>query len=68
MNRVGRFIYFQTSLCYGLIPDEHPITLGHPINPDNSSYSITKTTTEQFLRLSGVDHVTFRARERHRSA
>ena len=30
------------------------------MNPDNSSYSITKTTTEQFLRLSGLDHVTFR--------
>ena len=32
----------------------------HPINPDNSSYSITKTTTEQFLTLSGLDYVTFR--------
>ena len=59
-NNVGRFIYFQTALCYGVFPKEQPVTLDHPINPDNSSYSITKTTTEQFLRLSGLDHVTFR--------
>lgn len=59
-NRVGRFIYFQTALCYGVRPVEQPVTLNHPIDPDNSSYSITKTTTEQFLRLSGLDYVTFR--------
>ena len=59
-NRVGRFIYFQTALCYGVRPLEQPVTLDHPIDPDNSSYSITKTTTEQFLRLSGLDYVTFR--------
>ncbi|NJN40507.1 MAG: NAD-dependent epimerase/dehydratase family protein [Gammaproteobacteria bacterium] len=59
-NQVRRFIYFQTALCYGVKPVEQPITLNHPINPDNSSYSITKTTTEEFLRLSGIDYVTFR--------
>lgn len=59
-NKVKRFVYFQTALCYGLKPLEQPITLNHPINPDNSSYSITKTTTEEFLRLSGLDYVTFR--------
>ncbi len=58
--KVGRFIYFQTALCYGLMPDEQPVTLDHPINPDNSSYSISKTVTEQYLRLSGIDYVTFR--------
>ena len=57
---VKRFIYFQTALCYGVRPIEQPITLSHPINPDNSSYSITKTTTEQFMRLAGIDYVTFR--------
>ena len=31
------------------------MTLGHPIDPDNSSYSISKTVTEQYLRLSGLD-------------
>jgi nucleoside-diphosphate-sugar epimerase len=57
---VGRFVYFQTALCYGVKPIEQPITLKHPINPDNSSYSITKTTTEEFMRLAGIDYVTFR--------
>ena len=59
-NNIGRFIYFQTALCYGVCPTEQPVTLDHPIEPDNSSYAITKTTTEQFLRLSGLDYVTFR--------
>ena len=59
-NNVDRFVYFQTALCYGVKPLEQPITLNHPINPDNSSYSITKTTTEEFLRLSGIEYVTFR--------
>ena len=59
-NNVKRFVYFQTALCYGVKPLEQPITLNHPINPDNSSYSITKTTTEEFLRLSGIEYVTFR--------
>ena len=57
---VQRFVYFNTALTYGVKPLEQPITLNHPINPDNSSYSITKTTTEEFLRLSGLDYVTFR--------
>jgi nucleoside-diphosphate-sugar epimerase len=59
-HRVQRFVYFQTALCYGVKPLEQPVTLNHPVSPDNSSYSITKTTTEQFLRLSGLDFVTFR--------
>jgi nucleoside-diphosphate-sugar epimerase len=59
-NKVARFVYFQTALCYGVKPNEQPVTLGHSINPDNSSYSITKTVTEQFLHLSGIDYVTFR--------
>lgn len=59
-QKVGRFVYFQTALCYGVTPLEQPITLDHPINPANSSYAITKTTTEQFLEISGLDYVTFR--------
>lgn len=59
-NKVGRFIYFQTSLCYGVKPSEQPITLNHPLDPGNSSYAVTKTTTEHFLALSGIDYVTFR--------
>lgn len=57
---VGRFIYFQTALCYGQKPLEQPITLEHPRVPSGSSYAITKTTNEQFLELSGIEYVTFR--------
>ena len=56
---VGRFIYFQTGLSYGIHPSEQPITLGHP-QPGESSYAITKTAGEQFVALSGLDHVSFR--------
>jgi UDP-glucose 4-epimerase len=57
---VRRFIYFQTSLCYGLKPLHQPIRLDHPKNPANSSYAISKTTTEDYLAISGLDFVTFR--------
>ena len=56
----GRFIYFQTALCYGQKPQEQPITLNHPRVSSGSSYAITKTTNEQFLELSGIEYVTFR--------
>lgn len=59
-HSVSRFIYFQTSLCYGLKPDEQPITLEHPRRPEGSSYAITKTTNELLIELSGLDFVTFR--------
>jgi len=59
-NKVQRFIYFQTSLCYGLKPQEQPITLNHPKFPASTSYSITKTANEDFLEISGIDYVTFR--------
>lgn len=55
-----RFIYFQTSLCYGLKPQEQPITLNHPRQPEGTSYAISKTTNELYLELSGIDYVTFR--------
>ena len=59
-NKVGRFIYFQTALCYGLKPDHQPIRLEHPKNPANSSYAISKTAAEDYLEISGLDFVTFR--------
>ena len=31
---VGRFIYFQTALCYGLKPLQQPIRLDHPRLPE----------------------------------
>ncbi len=57
---VGRFIYFQTALCYGQKPQEQPITLNHPRIPSGSSYAISKTTNELYLELAGIDFVTFR--------
>jgi nucleoside-diphosphate-sugar epimerase len=59
-NGVKRFIYFQTSLCYGLKPQQQPIRLDHPKFPASSSYAITKTANEDFLEISGLDFVTFR--------
>ena len=57
---VQRIVYFQTALCYGVNPLEQPITLEHPILPDSSSYSISKTAGEQYIAHSGVNYVTFR--------
>jgi len=57
---VGRFIYFQTALVYGVKPEQNPVTLEHPRKVDNSSYSISKGAGEDYLSLSGLDYVTFR--------
>ncbi len=57
---VSRFIYFQTALCYGLHPVEQPITLGHPIHPEGSSYSISKTAGEYYISMSGLNFISFR--------
>jgi len=59
-NSVGRFVYFQTALVYGVKPEENPVTLQHPRRVDNSSYSISKGAAEDYLTLSGLDYVTFR--------
>ncbi len=58
--RVGRLIYFQTALCYGLHPLEQPITLSHPIRSEGSSYAISKTAGEQYVALGGLDFLSFR--------
>ncbi|HJZ92525.1 MAG TPA: NAD-dependent epimerase/dehydratase family protein, partial [Gemmataceae bacterium] len=57
---VKRVIYFQTALCYGLVPLEQPITLKHPIRSTGSSYSVSKTAGEQYVDLSGIDYISFR--------
>jgi UDP-glucose 4-epimerase len=57
---VNRLVYFQTALCYGLQPLEQPITLDHPLRPEDSSYAISKTTGEYYVRLSGLDWVSLR--------
>jgi len=59
-GNIGRFIYFQTALCYGVKPMQQPIRLDHPKLPANSSYAISKTAAEDYLEISGVDYVTFR--------
>jgi len=59
-NNVKRFIYFQTALCYGVIPKENPITLNHPKLPANSSYAISKTTAEDYLEISELEYISFR--------
>ena len=58
-NNIKRFVYLQTSLCYGIKPLEQPITLNHHKFPD-SSYAITKTVCEDFLEMSSLKYVTFR--------
>jgi UDP-glucose 4-epimerase len=57
---VRRFVYFQTALCYGLHPLEQPITLDHPLRPEDSSYAISKTAGEYYVRLSNLDWISFR--------
>jgi UDP-glucose 4-epimerase len=56
----SRLVYFQTALCYGLHPQEQPITLSHPLDPKDSSYAISKTAGEWYVRLSDLDWVSFR--------
>jgi UDP-glucose 4-epimerase len=58
--KVKRLVYFQTALCYGLVPLEQPITLNHQIRSTGSSYAISKTGGEQYVDLSGLDWVSFR--------
>src|SRR4051812_25886000 len=57
---VSRLVYFQTALCYGLHPQEQPITLSHPLEPKDSSYAISKTAGEWYVRLSKLDWISFR--------
>ncbi|MCH9756565.1 MAG: NAD-dependent epimerase/dehydratase family protein [Gammaproteobacteria bacterium] len=56
----NRIVYFQTALCYGLKPEEQPVTLDHHINSRGSSYAISKTAAEHYIELSGLDFVSFR--------
>jgi len=59
-QEVKRIIYFQTALCYGLKPLQQPITLSHPIQSEGSSYAISKTGGEQYIKLGGIDYYSFR--------
>lgn len=57
---VSRLVYFQTALCYGLHPTEQPITLSHTLDPKDSSYAISKTAGEYYVRLSKLNWISFR--------
>ena len=59
-SSVARFVYFQTALCYGLHPQEQPITLSHPLEPSGSSYAISKTAGEWYVRLSKLNWISLR--------
>lgn len=59
LNSVGRLIYFETSLCYGLKPDKQPIPVDYPLNPEGTSYAITKTAGEKLIQLSDMDWIVF---------
>ena len=54
----ARLIYFQTSLCYGNAP-EPPCLVTDRLAPE-SSYAISKTAGESYIRNSGVPYVSFR--------
>lgn len=57
---VKKIVYFQTSLCYGLSPKQSPIKISCPIDPNGSSYAISKTTAEHYIELSGIPYLSFR--------
>ncbi len=53
-----RIVNFQTALCYGR-PSRVPIPADHPVGPF-TSYGISKTAGEQFMRLGEVPVVSLR--------
>ena len=57
---VKRFIYFQTALCYGLSPKVQPVPIDYDLDPKDSSYAISKTAGEYYIRLSDLDIISFR--------
>lgn len=54
----ARLVYFQTSLCYGPRPAS-PIGTAAVLDP-RSSYAVSKTAAECYIRDSGVDYVSLR--------
>lgn len=57
-REIKRFIYLQTALCYGPT-QERPTSANHALNPI-TSYSISKTAAEQYLKISGLPYVSLR--------
>jgi UDP-glucose 4-epimerase len=58
-REVKRLVYFQTALCYGK-PLQQPIPIEHPLNIDMTSYAVSKTGGEFYVRLSGLNYISFR--------
>jgi nucleoside-diphosphate-sugar epimerase len=56
--QVQRLINFQTALCYGR-PSQVPIPITHPTSPF-TSYGITKTAGEAFVRAAKISNASFR--------
>jgi UDP-glucose 4-epimerase len=53
-------VYLQTALAYGLRPLESPVRTTHPLLSGGSSYAISKTMGEHYLRLSGAPLLVYR--------
>ena len=53
-----RIVNFQTALCYGR-PTRVPIPVDHPVAPF-TSYGVSKTAGEQFMRMAAVPVVSLR--------
>lgn len=56
---VARFVYFQTSLCYGIAAPAIPLPENWTLDP-SGSYAISKTAGEAYLRGSALDYISFR--------
>lgn len=57
----SRVLYFQTALCYGLLPEgSTPVQTDAPLRPEGSSYALSKTLGGEYLRLSGCHYVELR--------
>ncbi len=55
---IDKFIYFQTTNCYGNT-DKKKIDEKLPLNP-NSSYGISKASAEEYLQLSSLPFISLR--------
>ena len=53
-NNVGRFVYFQTALCYGVKPIQQPVRLIIRNPASNSSYAISKSANDGYPGVFGT--------------
>ena len=57
---VSRLVYFQTALCYGLHPQEQPITLSHPLDPRTRATRSRRRRASGTCALSELDWISLR--------